>query len=105
MRVAADVFDRYCARCHGDGPEASAPDLSQLWRRYGSPLPTAEIASFIDGTREVAAHGPREMPVWGEELYHQLPDTDTVKDMRAGTIALLVEYLQTIQTGPATGTP
>jgi len=107
LRVARDVFDRKCARCHGssggEGPHqvedlgADAPDLRQLWRSYGSPLPHEELAEFIDGRRDVAAHGPRAMPVWGEEIYDNLPDGATVEEMRAGTIEMLLDYLESIQ--------
>ena len=111
MRVARDVFDRYCGECHaifegagpgfGQGPRAPAPDLRELWRKYGSPLPREELAEFIDGRRDVEAHGPRDMPVWGKELYDNLPENETVEEMRAGTIELLLDYLDTIQTTEA----
>ena len=108
LGVGEDVFDRKCGRCHGssrgEGPQwvegfgAVAPDLRQLWRRHGSPLPREELAEFIDGRRAVDAHGPRAMPVWGETLYDNLPDNATVEEMRAGTIELLLDYLETVQT-------
>jgi mono/diheme cytochrome c family protein len=107
LRVAREVFDRKCARCHGsskgEGPHyvedfgADAPDLRQLWRSYGSPLSREALAEYIDGRRDVAAHGPRAMPVWGEKLYDKAPDGATVEQMRAGTIEMLLDYLETIQ--------
>jgi hypothetical protein len=33
------------------------------------PLPTGTIARFIDDRQDVAAHGPRHMPVWGRRFY------------------------------------
>jgi mono/diheme cytochrome c family protein len=107
LDVARDVFDRNCARCHGsskgEGPQfvegfgALAPDLRQLWRKHGSPLPREELAALIDGRLDVESHGPREMPVWGAELYRNLPQGDSVEDMRDGTIAMLLDYLESIQ--------
>ncbi len=107
LGVGRDVFDRKCAGCHGssrgEGPQfveghgAPAPDLRELAIRYGSPLPRDELARFIDGRSELAAHGEREMPVWGEALYDNLPENATVEEMRAGTIELLLDYLETIQ--------
>jgi hypothetical protein len=56
--------------------------------------------AVIDGRRAVAAHGPREMPVWGvvfeRELGEQLHTQYTVL-LRART---LVDYLRTIQAAP-----
>jgi mono/diheme cytochrome c family protein len=105
--VAQDVFDRNCAPCHGsskgEGPQfvesfgGPAPDLRQLWRKFGSPLPREALAAFIDGRLDVQSHGPREMPVWGDDLYRNLPQGDSVEDMRAGTIAMLLDYLETVQ--------
>ena len=68
-------FNMYCGSCHGtegkgDGPvaarlEKKPADLSTLTQRYGE-FPRDKIAAFIDGTADVAAHGNREMPVWGK---------------------------------------
>jgi len=110
MRTARDVFSRYCSECHAvsgavdassQGIQASAPDLRELWREHGSPLNREELSEFIDGRRDVEAHGSRDMPVWGERLYGNLPDTETVEEMRAGTIELLLDYLDTIQSNRA----
>ncbi len=107
LRVAEDLFDRKCAECHGgtdgEGPRfvegfgAKAPDLRRLGFKYGTPLPKEKLAAFIDGRQEVAAHGSREMPVWGEELYANFPEQESVEDVRAGTISMLVDYLESIQ--------
>lgn len=111
LGVGQNVFDRKCGSCHGssrgEGPRfveelgVEAPDLRELWRDYGSPLPREELAAFIDGRRDVEAHGPRAMPVWGETLYDNLPENATVEEMRAGTIELLLDYLETVQTNRA----
>jgi len=73
--------------------------LRRLSERYGNPLPEKRIAQFIDGRAEVEAHGPRDMPVWGERL-----NTESAGDERRtrALIAKLVTYLQSIQTGPKT---
>jgi mono/diheme cytochrome c family protein len=72
-------YTRYCASCHGAAGDGHGPvakvlatppaDLRLLAERFGNPLPTARIARFIDGRDAVAAHGDREMPVWGERFY------------------------------------
>ena len=64
-----------CALCHGidakgDGPFATqiitAPaNLTQLAKRNGGIFPEGAVNETIDGTKQVEAHGPRDMPVWG----------------------------------------
>ena len=62
-----------CASFHGVKGDGQAPvaaqlqtppaDLRLLSLRYGNPLPEDQIARFIDGRADIAAHGPRDMPV------------------------------------------
>jgi mono/diheme cytochrome c family protein len=101
------AYLQYCATCHGLGGEGNGPmarilttppaNLRLLSERYGNPLPEKRIAQFIDGRAEVEAHGPRDMPVWGERL-----SAESAGDERQTRvlIAKLVAYLQSIQTGP-----
>src|SRR5208337_1720856 len=73
------LYLQYCASCHGryaegKGPVAAAlstppANLRLLSERYGNPLPEDQIARFIDGRADVKAHGPRDMPVWGEKVW------------------------------------
>jgi mono/diheme cytochrome c family protein len=113
--TAADItrgqalYTRYCASCHGakaDGHGPVAPalkpppsDLRILSKRYGNPLPEDQIAAFIDGRADVLAHGPRDMPVWGERVWAH-PEGSAARE-NAGQvtqrIADLVAYLQSIQ--------
>ena len=70
----ADTFRTHCAACHGadgggDGPVAATllapvPNLRTLTQRYDE-FPADHVASYIDGRSLPAAHGAREMPVWG----------------------------------------
>jgi mono/diheme cytochrome c family protein len=69
------TFNTHCAACHGplgegDGPTAATlsvtvPNLRSLSQRNGGEFPTDAVASYIDGRSFPAAHGTREMPVWG----------------------------------------
>ena len=100
------LYLRYCASCHGltgegDGPMARAlttppSNLRMLSDRYGSPLPEDQIARFNDGRADVKAHGPRDMPVWGERFYLETGGSERAVKLR---IARLIAYLQSIQTG------
>ena len=102
-----ELFQRFCASCHGesargDGPVAQSlvtavPDLTLISRRYGE-FPAGRIAESIDGRGLViTAHGTREMPVWGYELWvEEGGDIVAESDVR-DVIAKLVGYLRSIQ--------
>jgi hypothetical protein len=103
--LGAVQYRRYCASCHGEigadgvvtGRTPDAPDLTALSARFGSPLRRDELASFIDGRRDVGAHGTRDMPVWGARLYESYPQTPGTEAVRGGTVDLLVDYLESAQ--------
>lgn len=105
--LGAESFPRYCASCHGiqargDGPAAAAliqkpADLTRIAARRGGKFPDGEIARFIDGRFTLAAHGSREMPVWGERFGDAIPDSGVAEEVARGRIAVLVEYLKSIQ--------
>jgi len=100
------LYVHHCASCHGvkgDGRGPVAPelktaptDLRFLSLRYGNPLPEDRIASFIDGRADIVAHGPREMPIWGEEVW-KYPEGQGPREQVTSRIADLVAYLQSIQ--------
>jgi hypothetical protein len=79
------------------------PDLRAISLRSGGTFPREELAAFIDGRGGLAAHGSREMPVWGEQLYAGPgPANPDVEKARRGAIELLLLYLESIQ---STGAP
>jgi hypothetical protein len=103
------VFTTYCASCHGvdgrgHGPVAGAlvtqpSDLTKLTKRFGMPLQRSKLAEYIDGRIDVKAHGPREMPVWGERFDWDLgPGMLATEDTKRRTIDVIIEYLSSIQT-------
>jgi mono/diheme cytochrome c family protein len=99
-----DLFRAYCASCHGTdgkghGPAADAlkakvPDLTALSRNDKGRFPEARVRKTILGDEVVAAHGSREMPVWGP-IFHQVEE-----DVDRGHVRVenLVRYLESIQT-------
>jgi mono/diheme cytochrome c family protein len=107
--IGAEYFQSYCVSCHGrqgrgDGPVAPAlqtppADLTRIAARRGGRFPDGEIARFIDGRFEVAAHGSREMPVWGARFSEVVPEAALSEEIARGKIATLVEYLKSIQEG------
>jgi mono/diheme cytochrome c family protein len=100
------IYVQYCASCHGlkgdgNGPMASVlttppTNLRLLSQKYGNPLPANQIAKFIDGRSDVKAHGPRDMPVWGQRFNAQSNGNEFDTQTR---ITKLVAYLQSIQSG------
>jgi mono/diheme cytochrome c family protein len=73
--AGSDLFLRYCASCHGADAKGNGPmagslkippaDLTTLAKRAGGRFDEGAVMATIDGRRLVAAHGSREMPVWG----------------------------------------
>ncbi len=102
-----ELFQTYCASCHGvdgrgKGPVADAletppADLTKLSERYGTPLPREELAAFIDGRRDVAAHGPRDMPVWGKRFSNEAADAPNPERVAQEAIGRILDYLASIQ--------
>jgi mono/diheme cytochrome c family protein len=102
------LYLTYCESCHGvgargDGPAAEAlrtppADLTRLWESYGTPLDHEKLAQYIDGRQLLGIHDAREMPIWGEEFFEDLPsNTPSVETVKRRLIAVLVEYLDTLQ--------
>ncbi len=100
------IYMEHCAPCHGrngDGNGPVAPCLSTppsnlrlLGERYGNPLPEDQIARFIDGRADVKAHGPRDMPVWGERVW-QNPEGEGSQSQIKESVTKLIAFLQSIQ--------
>lgn len=97
------IFHRKCAVCHGPegkgdgvlGPhlKEEPADLAHVSRRSGGTFPFWTVYSKIDGREDVAAHGSREMPVWGTDQASE----STTGELAMGQILQLVFFVQSIQ--------
>jgi mono/diheme cytochrome c family protein len=109
----SQLFRTYCATCHGstgrgNGPIAdllrrTPPDLTRFTARNGGVFPSERVYRIIDG-RDVASHGDRDMPVWGDAFKRGRGDSsdESVK----ARIDAIVRYLAGIQERAAKlGTP
>ena len=84
-----------CAPCHGEDAKGDGflnsvlktppADLTTLARRNDGVFPIAAVNEIIDGRTLIAAHGTREMPIWGFDT------------MVRGRIAEIIDYLNRIQ--------
>ncbi len=112
-------YESNCASCHGlagkgDGPLANVyvprpSDLTTLMARNGGVFPAQRVYEVIDGQQEVEAHGPRVMPVWGQDYRAKAADVfyphqgggPYIHDLRGGIarakILSLVDYLHRLQ--------
>jgi mono/diheme cytochrome c family protein len=103
----AELFERYCAACHGDsgrgdGPVAASlvkvvPDLTRLSARAGGEFPAMQVAEMIDGRSPVVAHGTRRMPVWGFEFWIEEGGDIEAEGRAREMIGRLIEYLESLQ--------
>jgi len=97
------TFKEYCSVCHGvegrgNGPAAGAlktppTDLTQISKRAGGKFPFATIKSKITGDDVVAAHGTRDMPIWGS-LFRQADSSSSVAELR---LTNLIDYIEKLQ--------
>lgn len=99
-------FERHCAVCHGLDATGTGPlteylirkpaDLTAIAQNHQGDFPFDRVAAVIDGRADVAAHGPREMPVWG---YRFAQTTDRGDDGQTADarIMAVAAYLETLQ--------
>jgi len=99
-----DMFESYCAVCHGKdarggGPGASAlkvppADLTMLAKKEEGTYPSAHVASVLRGQADLAPHGSKDMPMWGP-LFSSISHSHDAEVQQR--IANLVAYIETLQ--------
>lgn len=109
---SANEFLNSCSSCHGDDGKGAGfltrvfqgvnpGDLTQLSADNDGAFPFERVFEVIDGRAEVAAHGERKMPVWGDRYWaNAMTDygPDEYNRQRARSRVLEVTYyLQSIQ--------
>jgi mono/diheme cytochrome c family protein len=108
-------YTNSCAICHGasgkgDGPLAAqlktpVANLTKLEANNNGILPVEKIYAVIDGRQDVAVHGSREMPLWGNVfrtdvaagLCFGLASPKELEDLVKGRIFALIGYIHTLQ--------
>jgi mono/diheme cytochrome c family protein len=99
-----DMFMSYCASCHGkdakgDGPAAAAlktapADLTMLAKKNNGKYPAMRVTAVLNGEANLAAHGNKDMPVWGSVFFHMSQGHAGEVQQR---IANLNHYLESLQ--------
>ena len=89
--------------CHGtegqgDGVAVSAlkkapQDLRLLTRNNGGKFPELRVIESIRGDADVAAHGTKDMPVWGH-LFRRMYDDPSVARLRLYSVTKFIESIQ-----------
>ena len=98
-----EMFNTYCAVCHGkggkgDGPAASEfkippANLTLLAKTHDGKYPDSYVAQVIEtGPRDAKAHGSKDMPVWGP-LFRSIGD-DAQTKLRIHNLSVYIESLQ-----------
>ncbi len=101
------MYESYCASCHGkagkgDGPAASAlktapTDQTVLAKNNKGQFPALHVFHTINGEEGIAAHGSKDMPVWGPPLRSTGGDRRAEVRMRTNILTCYVESLQVKQ--------
>ena len=109
-----DEYMAHCTTCHGNSGKGDGPlvaslmkrpaDLTKIQKGNMGVFPFERVYDVIDGREAVAAHGPRDMPVWGKEYNENAVGlTDgmgTAKEYDSfvwGRIIALIGYVYTLQ--------
>lgn len=102
-----------CAGCHGPSGQGDGhfrdyltrvpSDLTVLSRNNGGVFPYQRLYEVIDGRAALAAHGGRDMPIWGADYRAQAvtmsapPYSGRPEQYVRYRIGLLLDYLHRIQ--------
>ena len=100
----AEMYRTYCAVCHGmdlkgKGPaspalKVQATDLTALAKNNGGKFPELKVYNSIRGEVGVAAHGSKDMPVWGD-VFRDLGRGDSAEtNLRLRNLTKHIESLQ-----------
>lgn len=102
-----ELYERYCASCHGvggrgDGPVAKSlrvevPDLTRFASRHGGAFDRDRAERIIDGRFVIAAHGSRTMPIWGESFSRAGIGDPNAEQATRIVVARLADYLSQLQ--------
>ena len=99
-----EMFNTYCAVCHGkdgkgNGPAAEAlkvppPDLTVLTKNNKGSYPSLKVSAVIRGEQALPAHGSKDMPVWGSLFWKMSQGHESEVQQRIANLNKHVESMQ-----------
>lgn len=99
-----EMYKSYCAVCHGtngkgNGPAADAlkvppSDLTTLAARNGGKYPAMKVSAIIRGEQVLAAHGSKDMPIWGNLFWSMSGGHQEEVQQRVSNLNKYLESLQ-----------
>lgn len=100
----SEMFNSYCAACHGTdgkggGPAVAAlktppPNLTTLSARNNGKFPELRVYQAIRGDLDMPAHGTKDMPVWGVVFNSMSHDNGAGTQMRLANITTYIKDMQ-----------
>jgi mono/diheme cytochrome c family protein len=85
-----EMYASYCAVCHGANATGNGPAQSAL----KTPATDLHVSSVLRGDAELAAHGSKDMPVWGPLFRNLSQGHDAEVQQRIANINSYIESLQ-----------
>jgi len=99
-----EMYKSYCAVCHGldgkgNGPAVDAlkvppPDLTMLAQKSGGKYPALKVSAIISGEEVLAAHGSKDMPIWGHLFWSMSGGHEAEVQQRVANLNKYIESLQ-----------
>jgi len=99
-----EMYKSYCAVCHGvdgkgNGPAASAlkvppTDLTAMAAKSGGKYPSMRVAAILRGEETLAAHGTKDMPIWGNLFWSMSSGHEPEVQQRVSNLNKYLESLQ-----------
>ncbi|MBZ5656390.1 MAG: cytochrome c [Acidobacteriia bacterium] len=99
-----EMYKTYCAVCHGtdgkgNGPAADAlkvppTDLTALASKNAGKYPALKVSAILSGEQVLAAHGSKDMPIWGHLFRSISSGHDSEVQQRVTNLNKYIESLQ-----------
>ncbi len=99
-----EMYKTYCAVCHGtegkgNGPAADVlkvppPDLTALAGKNGGKYPAIKVSAILRGEEVLAAHGSKDMPMWGQLFWSMSGGHEAEVQQRVANLNKYIESLQ-----------
>jgi mono/diheme cytochrome c family protein len=99
-----EMYKSYCAVCHGTDATGKGPatdalkvpptDLTTLAEKNGGKYPALKVSAIIRGEEVLAAHGSKDMPIWGRLFWSMSKGHEAEVQQRVANLNKYIESLQ-----------